>query len=51
MGNAPGSTFTIGVARSPVWIAKVDETMTTVAMVTYAHDQIDQARTELERPS
>jgi hypothetical protein len=25
------------------------ETMTTAAMVTYAHDQIDQARTELER--
>jgi hypothetical protein len=25
------------------------ETMTTAAMVTYAYDQIDQARTELER--
>ena len=24
--------------------------MTTAAMVTYAYDQIDQARTELERP-
>jgi hypothetical protein len=39
------------VARSPVWIAKAGETMTTVAMVTYADDQIDQARPELERPS
>ena len=27
------------------------ETMTTAAMATYAYDQIDQARTELERPS
>jgi len=25
--------------------------MTTAAMVTYAYDQIDQARTELEHPS
>jgi hypothetical protein len=27
------------------------ETMTTAAMATYAYDQIDQARTELEHPS
>ena len=30
--------------------AQKGETMTTAAMATYAHDQIDQARTELERP-
>ena len=30
--------------------ARKGETMTTVAMATYAYDQIDQARTELERP-
>jgi predicted ATPase len=30
--------------------ARKGETMTTSAMVTYAYDQIDQARTELERP-
>jgi hypothetical protein len=32
-------------------LARRGETMTTAAMVTYAYDQIDQARTELERPS
>jgi predicted ATPase len=32
-------------------LARKGETMTTTAMVTYAHDQIDQARTELEHPS
>ena len=32
-------------------LARNGETMTTSAMATYAHDQIDQARTELERPS
>jgi predicted ATPase/class 3 adenylate cyclase len=32
-------------------LALKGETMTTAAMVTYAYDQIDQARTELERPS
>jgi predicted ATPase/class 3 adenylate cyclase len=32
-------------------LARKGETMTTVAMVTYAYDQIDQARTELEHPS
>jgi predicted ATPase len=32
-------------------LARKGETMTTAAMVTYAYDQIDQARTELERPS
>jgi hypothetical protein len=31
--------------------ARQGETMTTAAMVTYAYDQIDQARTELEHPS
>jgi hypothetical protein len=31
-------------------LARKGETMTTSAMVTYAYDQIDQARTELERP-
>ena len=31
-------------------LAHKGETMTTVAMVTYAYDQIDQARTELEHP-
>jgi predicted ATPase len=31
-------------------LARKGETMTTAAMVTYAHDQIDQARTELEHP-
>ena len=31
-------------------LARKGETMTTAAMVTYAYDQIDQARTELERP-
>ncbi len=30
-------------------LARKGETMTTAAMVTYAYDQIDQARTELER--
>jgi len=29
-------------------LARKGETMTTAAMVTYAYDQIDQARTELE---
>jgi hypothetical protein len=29
-------------------LARKGETMTTTAMVTYAYDQIDQARTELE---
>jgi hypothetical protein len=32
-------------------LASKGETMTTAAMVAYAYDQIDQARTELERPS
>jgi predicted ATPase len=32
-------------------LARKGEAMTTSAMVTYAYDQIDQARTELERPS
>ena len=32
-------------------LARKGETMTTAAMVTYAYDQIDQARTELEPPS
>jgi hypothetical protein len=32
-------------------LARNGETMTTAAMATYAYDQIDQARTELEHPS
>jgi predicted ATPase len=32
-------------------LARKGETMTTAEMVTYAYDQIDQARTELEHPS
>ncbi len=32
-------------------LARKGETMTTGAMATYAYDQIDQARTELDRPS
>jgi hypothetical protein len=32
-------------------LARKGETMTTAAIATYAYDQIDQARTELERPS
>ncbi len=32
-------------------LARTGETMTTTAMVTYAYDQIDQARTEFEHPS
>jgi hypothetical protein len=32
-------------------LARKGETMTTAAMVTYAYDQIDQARTELEHSS
>jgi len=32
-------------------LAHKGETMTTAAVVTYAYDQIDQARTELEHPS
>jgi hypothetical protein len=32
-------------------LAHKGDTMTTAAMVTYAYDQIDQARTELEHPS
>jgi predicted ATPase/class 3 adenylate cyclase len=32
-------------------LARKGETMTTAAMVTYAYDQIDQARTKLEHPS
>jgi predicted ATPase len=32
-------------------LARRGETMTTAAMVTYAYDQIDQARTELEHPA
>jgi predicted ATPase len=32
-------------------LARKGETMTTAAMVTYAYDQIDQARVELEHPS
>ena len=31
-------------------LARKGETMTMTAMATYAYDQIDQARTELERP-
>jgi hypothetical protein len=31
-------------------LARKGDTMTTAAMVTYAYNQIDQARTELERP-
>jgi hypothetical protein len=31
-------------------LARAGETMTTAAMATYAYDQIDQARTELEHP-
>ena len=33
------------------WLARKGETMTTAEVVTYAYDQIDQARTELEQPS
>ena len=32
-------------------LARKGETMTTAAMATYAYDQIDQARTELEHPA
>ena len=32
-------------------LARKGETMTTAAMATFAYDQIDQARTELEHPS
>jgi hypothetical protein len=32
-------------------LARQGDTMTTAAMVTYAYDQIDQARTQLEHPS
>ena len=32
-------------------LARKGETMTTAEMVAHAYDQIDQARTELERPS
>ena len=32
-------------------LACAGEKMTTAAMATYAYDQIDQARTELEHPS
>ena len=32
-------------------LAREGETMTTAAMATYAYDQIDQARAELEQPS
>ena len=32
-------------------LARDGETMTTTEMVTYAYDQIDQARAELEHPS
>jgi predicted ATPase len=32
-------------------LARTGETMTTAAMATYAYDQIDQARTELEHPA
>jgi hypothetical protein len=32
-------------------LARKGETMTTAAMVTYAYDQIDQARTQLEHGS
>jgi transcriptional regulator with AAA-type ATPase domain len=32
-------------------LARTGETMTTAAIATYAYDQIDQARTELEHPS
>jgi hypothetical protein len=32
-------------------LARAGEKMTTAAMATYAYDQIDQARTELEHPS
>jgi hypothetical protein len=32
-------------------LARTGETMTTAAMATYAYDQIDQARAELEHPS
>ncbi|HEY1440610.1 MAG TPA: hypothetical protein VGF65_07185 [Mycobacterium sp.] len=32
-------------------LAREGEKMTTAAMATYAYDQIDQARTELEHPS
>jgi tetratricopeptide (TPR) repeat protein len=41
------------VLGDPVYesLARKGETMTTAAMVTYAYDQIDQARTELEHPS
>jgi hypothetical protein len=32
-------------------LARKGETLTTAAVATYAYDQIDQARTELEHPS
>ena len=40
------------VLGDPVYesLFRAGETMTTAAMVTYAYDQIDQARTELEHP-
>jgi predicted ATPase len=41
------------VLGDPVYesLARAGEKMTTAAMATYAYDQIDQARTELEHPS
>jgi predicted ATPase len=42
-----------GVLGDPAYesLARKGETMTTAELVTYAYDQIDQARTELEHPS
>ena len=55
--GVPGITTTIAHLREVLGdqtyesLARKGETMTTAAMATYAYDQIDQARAELEHPS
>jgi predicted ATPase len=55
--GVPGITTTIAHLREVLGeatyesLARKGDTMTTAAMATYAYDQIDQARTELEHPA
>ena len=52
-GNrAHASALATGVALVEAEsLTRKGETMTTAAMATYAYDQIDQARAELDQPS
>ena len=51
LGSAHDGSELEARAQSRQPCLRQGETMTTAAMVAYAHDQIDHARTELEHPT